>query len=73
MDKARTQEAAVRIMKSIYDSIKESGPAGIPAGTVYAALLPGGCTLRHWESIEATLIGAGLVVKKGDLLVAVSS
>jgi hypothetical protein len=60
--------AAVEVVRLIYVAIAESGPLGVPAGTVYAALMAHGCSLQQYEKIEATMVRSGLIRKSGNLL-----
>ncbi len=58
--------AALTAIKAIADAIKAIGE--IPAGHLYAQLMPMGCTLSQFEQITGLLVRSGLVVKSGDVL-----
>ena len=60
-------DAITEILKAIGDAIQES-PNGLPAGSLYAQLMPFGITLSQYESIEECFIKAGKVRKQGNLL-----
>lgn len=62
--------AFIKIVQAVHAAIVESGTAGIPAGHLYAALMPSGCTLAQYERIENLLIESGAVAKKNFLLTA---
>ena len=61
---------ALMALKAIADAIRDAGE--IPAGTLYAALMPHGCSLRSFKSIVGVLTddrhGTPLVIRRGDLL-----
>lgn len=50
------------------EAIREAGKEGIPAGHLYAALMSKGCGLNTHVRIVRTLINAGLIQKKMNLL-----
>jgi hypothetical protein len=53
------------VMKAIVDAIAIDGT---PAGTLYATLMTQGCTIGQYEQIEAAMVAAGVVEKKGNIL-----
>jgi hypothetical protein len=62
----------LKALMAVADAIKAAGE--IPAGHLYAALMPHGCTLAAFESMVGVLTrkvdGAEpLVLRRGDLLV----
>lgn len=59
-------KAMVEIVQLIAETIKTRKE--IPAGELYALLMPSGCTLEQYEKIEGILIESGKVEKKGNLL-----
>lgn len=66
------QMQILEVCKAIYEAVSAAGPAGCPAGTVYAALMQHGCTLEQYERLEALCLRSGILTKKGDLLFAVA-
>lgn len=61
----------LKIADAIIEAIRAAGPLGCPAGVLYAALMPHGCSLAQFESIMAGLIAAGKVADKGGCYFAV--
>ncbi len=53
--------AALRIVQAIADAIREAG--SIPAGTLYAMLMPSGCTLERFDWVIGILVESGRVVR----------
>ena len=53
--------AAFRVVQAVADAIREAG--SIPAGTLYAALMQHGCTLKRFEWVVGVLIESGRVVR----------
>lgn len=49
------------------EAIAAAGPAGIPAGLLYAVLMTQGCTLNQFESLMAALVTTGKVRKQGQV------
>lgn len=62
---------ALKALKAIGDAIVESvrtaGDAGVPGGTLYAALMTHGATLEQFEAIMGALVAAGKLRKAGQL------
>jgi len=46
---------------------------GLPAGVLYAILMGQGCTRQQFDSIIGAMTGAGLIQRKGDLLLGVKA
>lgn len=69
--KAQTREEQLmtlrRVSMAILGMIREIGRAGVPGGTIYAALMTHGCTMEQYEAIMDGLVGAKLVTKSGQL------
>ena len=69
-----TREAAIQAIRQIGDAIvetvREAGPAGAPASSVYLALQEQGATFADCEHIIGTLVAAGRLRRTGDLLFA---
>lgn len=67
----------IRILKQIADlivqAIAETGKVGMPAGTLYAALMAQGCTMSMFDQIMAGLVSAKKVEKRGQLYFAITS
>ena len=62
-----TQKKVVTmIATAVYSTIKETS-AGVPGGTLYAALMAHGCQLHQFEQIMAALVNSGVVTKRGEL------
>jgi hypothetical protein len=60
-----TQAAAIVIVTAVSEAIKEAGK--IPAGELYAALMPF-CTLNQFETLIDTMKRANLVKEENHLL-----
>jgi len=58
--------AAIRVVQAVAEAIREAGE--IPAGHLYA-LMMNVTDLAGFDRIVGLLIDAGVVLKKGDLLV----
>ena len=58
--------AALNILKAVADTIRELGE--VPAGHLYANLM-GVMDLQQFDKIIGILVRAGVVKKRGDLLV----
>lgn len=56
----------VAVIKMVADIIQAKRE--IPAGELYALLMPYGCTLAQYQRIEGVLVGAGVVEKRNNLL-----
>lgn len=60
MTQEQTQ-ALASVAAAIATAVNESGPKGIPAGTLYAMLMGHGCSLGQFEGIMMTLVRMRLV------------
>ena len=67
MTASQKTSAALSILRSVADTIKDVGRA--PSGVIYAALSTHGCTLQQYEQIVNMLIGSTLVKKIGHELI----
>jgi hypothetical protein len=56
-----------QVCDAIVDIVRQSGPKGTPAGTMYAALMTQGCTMNQFEQIMGGLVRAGQLRKVGQL------
>ena len=67
-----TQEqtnAALLLVRSMADAVKEAGPEGIPSGHLYAMMTGYGCGLSAYAGALKILKGAGVVAESaGNLL-----
>ena len=59
--------AFVELCDAVVSTVKETGPQGAPAGSLYAALMSGGATLQQFEQFMSVLVRAGRLRKSGDL------
>ena len=58
--------AGLMVLKAVADTVRELGEA--PEGPIYAALMDR-MDLATFESLVRTLVGSGLIEKRGHLLV----
>lgn len=65
------KKMALLVAVAIYDTIKEAGPNGAPAGGLYAALMERGASLESFEKLMAMLVSTGRVRKSGHVYYAV--
>jgi len=56
-------EKLVDIANAVIDSVKMSGKTGMPGGTLYAALMPVGCTLEQFDQFMSMLVASGRIEK----------
>jgi hypothetical protein len=61
------EKALKAIGDAIIESIKATGDAGMPGGTLYAALMTHGATLEQYEAIMGALVAVGKLRKSGQL------
>jgi hypothetical protein len=61
-------KAALEGLRISLDAVKDSGVAGMPAGTLYGALMATGMGLGDYQAMERLMIGTGLVAKRGNIL-----
>ncbi len=64
------QKVVVELIEAVTNAIAAAGSRGISSGEVYAMLMPAGCTLAQWQSLEEMLVRVGAVTKRNHLLVA---
>lgn len=67
------REALRAIADAVVDTIRqinESNNFGVPAGVLYAALSSHGCSLELFTTMLDTLVDAGRLERKGNLLFA---
>ncbi len=65
---AEQKLAYIKIVQAVHETIVATGEAGIPAGHLYAALMPAGINLEQYQRIENLLVESGAVSKKNNLL-----
>jgi hypothetical protein len=58
--------ALMLVCNAIIETIKESGPLGVPGGILYAALMTQGCTFNQFTGIMGILVRSGKIRKQGD-------
>lgn len=67
-----TQQAKSNAIRVLFDAIvsavKEAGPAGVPAGTVYAFLMSR-ISLAQFEGLMAAIVAQGYLRKSGQLYI----
>lgn len=56
------------ILRIIEETIGEAGPAGLPSGHLYAALMTQGCTLPVYQAIIGALESEGRITREFDIL-----
>lgn len=56
----------LQVIKMVGDAIKEAG--SIPAGHLYAMLMPSGCTLEQFDMLISVLKDAGKVREENNQL-----
>lgn len=66
LTQAEKIEGALPVYRAVADAIKAMG--AVPAGHLYAVLM-GKLDLNTFNKIIGTLTGAGVVERKGDLLI----
>lgn len=66
LTKAEARQFLIEVANAVVDTVKASGPHGAPGGHIYAALMPLGCRLEHFEAIMSALVSSGKVVKRGQ-------
>lgn len=66
MKQAEQLTSALMVCKAIADAIQQLGE--VPSGTLYAHVM-GKMDMPTYERVIATVVSAGLVEKRGDLLV----
>jgi hypothetical protein len=64
---APTSKVIGAVLESIVETIKDSGPEGVPAGLLYAGLMSIGCSYSTFEALMQTLLREGKLVKRGQL------
>lgn len=60
------QKLLIRIAEAVVSAIRQAGPAGAPAGLLYAPMSAQGCTLQAFEQIMQGLVQAGAVARTSD-------
>lgn len=71
MTNPMTKEQAVAAIQKMADAIvgvvQEMSPDGVPAGSLYSAMMAHGASLAQFEAFMAALVGAGRLTKRGQL------
>jgi len=63
-------EAAIKVAHVVHACVAKAGADGIPSGHVYAATMSAFADLGSYEACLGMLVKAGLVERRGLLLVA---
>lgn len=61
-----TQQAALLLIKAVAEALRDAGT--MPAGHLYAVLMPFGCTLGQFDTLIGTMKRAGLITEAGNVL-----
>lgn len=64
-------KAALAVLHTILETVKEAGEDGVPSGPVYAALMASGLTYTGYTSAINLLVKAGKVRESNNVLYAV--
>lgn len=64
---------AVSALYAVIRMVQDACVGGAPDGVVFAAMQSEGCTLQQWQTIRDTLIKAGKIEKRGDILYTVGA
>jgi hypothetical protein len=67
MNKVKAIRALREIVEAIIETVREAGPDGAPASSIYMALAEHGCSLSKFEQIMGTLVEVGKLTKRGHL------
>jgi hypothetical protein len=59
--------ALAAIMDALLDAIETGGDQGVPAGTLYAAMMTFGCSLSMFNNLMDALIAEGCISKSNNL------
>lgn len=62
-----TARGIAAVLELIVEAVKDTGPEGLPAGLLYAALMAYGCSFSMYEELMAVLLREGRVVRRGQL------
>ena len=57
--------ALAALCNAFLETVREAGPAGAPAGPMYAAAMTHGISLRTFEAIMAALVDCGKIRRSG--------
>lgn len=49
-------------------AIQNNGDQGVPSGTLYAALMAGGCTKAQFDNVLGTLVRRGIVIERDHVV-----
>ena len=52
---------------TIIESVREAGSLGMPAGNLYAALMPLGISLEQFERLMSSLVNIGQLHKRNQV------
>jgi hypothetical protein len=59
MTKIEAQRAVLAIANAIIEAVREAGPEGAPASSLYLALAERGCSFSQFEQLMSALVSAG--------------
>lgn len=57
----KKSEAVRLVFEAIVESVDAAGPDGVPAGHLYAALMPIGISLEQFESFVSAAVSLGKI------------
>lgn len=57
----KKSEAVRLVFEAIIESVGAAGPDGVPAGHLYAALMPTGISLEQFESFVSAAVSLGKI------------
>ena len=64
---ARQLQILKLLCDTIIESVREAGVMGMPAGNLYAALMPSGISLEQFERLMGSLVNIGQLHKRNQV------
>lgn len=62
-----TAKGIAAVLEAIVETVKDTGPDGVPGGILYAGLMAMGCSYSMFEALMGALVREGKLVKRGQL------